>query len=96
MSIRTRSTIRTAVLAYLVVLISLTFFILPMLWIIYCSFRTQPSIFTGKVIPPLDEFTLENYATILSVTDFPRYFLNNTDTLVFNCLRSYCRFFLFV
>ncbi|MDH4135907.1 MAG: carbohydrate ABC transporter permease [Anaerolineae bacterium] len=25
----------------------------------------------------MDEFTLENYATILSVTDFPRYFLNS-------------------
>ncbi|GAB4540154.1 MAG: carbohydrate ABC transporter permease [Anaerolineae bacterium] len=67
----------TAVFAYLVVLLSLAFFILPMLWIIYTSFRTQASIFTGKVIPPLNEFTLENYATILAVTDFPRYFLNS-------------------
>jgi ABC-type glycerol-3-phosphate transport system permease component len=77
MSSRTHSKIRTTILAYLVVFTSLIFFILPMLWIIYCSFRTQPSIFTGKVLPPLDEFTLENYATILSVTDFPRYFLNS-------------------
>jgi ABC-type glycerol-3-phosphate transport system permease component len=67
----------TAVLSYLVVIVSLIFFILPMLWIIYVSFRTQPSIFTGKVIPPLDEFTLENYATILSVTDYPQYFVNS-------------------
>lgn len=67
----------TAILSYLVVIVSLSFFILPMLWIIYVSFRTQPSIFTGKVIPPLDEFTLENYATILSVTDYPQYFVNS-------------------
>jgi ABC-type glycerol-3-phosphate transport system permease component len=67
----------TAVLSYLVVIVSLIFFILPMLWIIYVSFRTQSSIFTGKVIPPLDEFTLENYATILSVTDYPQYFVNS-------------------
>lgn len=72
-----RSRIGTAILAYLVVFISLIFFILPILWIVYTSFRTQASIFTGKVIPPLNEFTLENYATILSVTDFPRYFLNS-------------------
>jgi ABC-type glycerol-3-phosphate transport system permease component len=72
-----RSRIGTAILAYLVVFISLIFFILPMLWIVYTSFRTQASIFTGKVIPPLNEFTLENYTTILSVTDFPRYFLNS-------------------
>lgn len=67
----------TAILSYLVVIVSLIFFILPMLWIIYVSFRTQSSIFTGKVIPPLDEFTLENYATILSVTDYPQYFVNS-------------------
>jgi ABC-type glycerol-3-phosphate transport system permease component len=77
MSSRALGKIRTAVLAYLVVFISLIFFVLPLLWIIYCSFRTQTSIFTGKIIPPLDEFTLENYTTILSVTDFPRYFLNS-------------------
>lgn len=77
MSTKSRSRLIAAVLAYLVVLFSLLFFLLPMLWIIYTSFRTQASIFTGKVIPPPDEFTLDNYRTILSVTDFPRYFLNS-------------------
>lgn len=77
MSSKTRNRAVTAVLAYLVVFISLVFFILPILWIIYTSFRTQASIFTGTVFPPLEEFTLENYRTILSVTDFPRYFLNS-------------------
>jgi len=77
MSSKTRNRAVTAALAYLVVFISLVFFILPILWIIYTSFRTQASIFTGTVFPPLEEFTLENYRTILSVTDFPRYFLNS-------------------
>ena len=66
-----------AFLSYLVVILSLIFFILPMLWIIYASFRTQASLFTGTIIPPLEEFTLENYATVLSVTDFPTYFVNS-------------------
>jgi ABC-type glycerol-3-phosphate transport system permease component len=57
--------------------VSLIFFILPMLWIIYTSFRTQASIFTGDVISPANEYTLENYTTIFSVTDFPQYFLNS-------------------
>jgi len=74
---QSRGKIGTALLAYLVVILSLIFFILPMLWIIYVSFRTQASIFTGTVIPPLNEFTLENYTTILSVTDFLRYFWNS-------------------
>lgn len=77
MSSKTANRIVTAVLSYLVVIVSLIFFILPMLWIIYTSFRTQASIFTGKVIPPLSEFTLDNYATILSVTDYPQYFVNS-------------------
>jgi ABC-type glycerol-3-phosphate transport system permease component len=77
MSTKTRNRAVTALLAYLVVFISLLFFILPILWIIYTSFRTQASIFTGAVFPPVEEFTLENYRTILSVTDFPRYFLNS-------------------
>jgi ABC-type glycerol-3-phosphate transport system permease component len=69
----------TAILAYLVVIVSLIFFILPMLWIIYTSFRTQASIFTGAVISPLKDYTLESYATILSVTDFPTYFRNSVE-----------------
>ena len=72
-----RNRIVSAILAYLVLIISLIFFILPMLWIIYTSFRTQASIFTGDVFSPLDEYTLENYETILSVTDFLTFFWNS-------------------
>jgi ABC-type glycerol-3-phosphate transport system permease component len=72
-----RRQLGVAISAYTVVSIAMIFFILPMVWIIYCSFRTQASIFTGKVIPPLNEFTLENYETILSVTDYPTYFFNS-------------------
>lgn len=67
----------TAVWAYAVMALSLFFFILPMLWIIYTSFRSQASIFTGEVISSPVEYSLENYTTILSVTDFPTYFLNS-------------------
>jgi ABC-type glycerol-3-phosphate transport system permease component len=74
---KTRHKIGVAISAYTIVLISMAFFILPLLWIIYCSFRTQASIFTGKVFAPLHEFTLENYTTILSVTDYPTYFMNS-------------------
>lgn len=73
----TKRKIGMAISAYTVVIVSLIFFLLPMVWIIYCSFRTQASIFTGKVMAPLNEFTLENYQTILAVTDYPTYFLNS-------------------
>jgi ABC-type glycerol-3-phosphate transport system permease component len=69
----------TALLAYLVMIVSLIFFLLPMAWIAYTSFRTQGSIFTGRIIDPPGDYTLQNYATILSVTDFPVYFLNSME-----------------
>jgi ABC-type glycerol-3-phosphate transport system permease component len=69
--------VRTVVLSYLVVLISLIFFIGPMLWIVYTSFRVESSIFAESVLSPANEYTLQNYQTILSVTDFPLYFLNS-------------------
>jgi ABC-type glycerol-3-phosphate transport system permease component len=69
--------IRDGIIAYIIIFISLCFFILPMIWIFYCSFRTQESIFTGKVITSLKGFTFNNYIKILSVTDFPRYFVNS-------------------
>ena len=77
MSSISRNRTLSAILAYVVVFIAIIFFILPMVWIIYTSFRTQPSIFTGDVISPIREYTLENYETILSVTDFPTFFLNS-------------------
>lgn len=65
------------IIAYIIIFLSLCFFILPMLWILYCSFRTQESIFTGKILASLEGLTLDNYKKIFSVTDFPRYFLNS-------------------
>lgn len=76
---RSRARKLRAILAYSIVVLSLIFFIMPMLWIAYTSFRTQPSIFTGRIISPLSEYTLENYRMILSVTDFPKYFLNSFE-----------------
>ncbi|MDH7485776.1 MAG: carbohydrate ABC transporter permease [Anaerolineae bacterium] len=87
----TSGRIRTAILAYLIVIVSLIFFILPMLWIFYTSFRTQASIFTGDVISPLKDYTLENFATILLVTDFPTYFRNSLEiALVVTMLSLFC------
>jgi ABC-type glycerol-3-phosphate transport system permease component len=71
-----RRIIRT-VLTYLICLLALFFFISPILWMTYTSFRTTDAIFSGKVLTPLGKFTLNNYAIVLSVTDFPIYFWNS-------------------
>ena len=74
---KSKRRLQNAVLTYLVIIISLIFFIVPMLWIGYTSFRTQASIFTGQIVSPWREYTLHNYETVLSVTDFPLYFWNS-------------------
>lgn len=74
---RTRSRARTTILAYLIVIVSLIFFVSPMLWIGYTSFRTEGAIFSGQVISSLSGYTLQNYNTIFTVTDFPLYFWNS-------------------
>ena len=65
------------VLTYLICILALFFFISPMLWVTYSSFRTTDAIFSGKIRTPAGQFTLSNYATVLSVTDFPKYFWNS-------------------
>jgi ABC-type glycerol-3-phosphate transport system permease component len=65
------------VLTYLICLLARFFFLSPMLWITYTSFRSTDAIFGGRVGTPLRQFTAENYRTVLSVTDFPVYFWNS-------------------
>ncbi|HUX50849.1 MAG TPA: carbohydrate ABC transporter permease [Spirochaetia bacterium] len=64
-------------LTYFICIVAFLFFITPMLWITYSSFRTPDAIFSAKLGTPLNEFTVDNYKTILSVTDFPIYFWNS-------------------
>jgi ABC-type glycerol-3-phosphate transport system permease component len=71
-----RRAIRT-VLTYLVCVAAVFFFISPILWMTYTSFRSTDAIFSGKVLTPVRQFTLQNYQTVLSVTDFPIYFWNS-------------------
>jgi ABC-type glycerol-3-phosphate transport system permease component len=65
------------VLTYLICLLAVFFFISPILWMTYTSFRSTDAIFSGKVLTPARQFTLKNYETVLSVTDFPIYFWNS-------------------
>ncbi len=64
-------------LTYIILVAAFLFFILPILWITYSSFRTQGSIVSGDVFTSFKDFTVANYETILSVTDFPVYFWNS-------------------
>jgi ABC-type glycerol-3-phosphate transport system permease component len=87
MRFRKNNRLLTNILTYVIIFLSVVFFISPIIWILYCSFRTQASIFTGELIAPLEDLTLENYITIFSVTDFPLYFWNSLriSTIVSIC-----------
>ena len=76
MTKRSRKRVRVT-LTYVVVVFAFLFFIMPILWITYSSFRSPNSIVSGHVFSRAAEYTLANYKTILSVTDFPKYFWNS-------------------
>ncbi len=73
---RHRKTIRIT-LTYIICVLAFIFFIMPLLWITYSSFRSPSAILSGTIISPAGQYTLDNYRTILSVTDFPVYFWNS-------------------
>jgi ABC-type glycerol-3-phosphate transport system permease component len=62
---------------YLVLLAYFSFLLLPMIWIIYSSFRTPDAIFSGRVLSSFRELTLDNYRKILAVNDFSVTILNS-------------------
>src|SRR6266496_3899672 len=60
-----------------VAFISVIIIILPALWLILTSFKSNENIF---VFPPqviLNPFILQNYVDVLEVGSFPRYLLNS-------------------
>lgn len=72
-----KSRVRHILVTYLVLLGYFSFLILPMLWIIYSSFRTPDAIFSGRILSSFQEITLDNYRKILAVNDFTRTILNS-------------------
>ncbi len=57
-------------LTYIVLLGYFSFLLLPMIWIMYSSFRTPDAIFSGRFLSSVSDFTLDNYRKILAVNDF--------------------------
>ncbi len=61
---------------YISLALFFSFFLIPMIWILYASFKTGSSISNGKFFS-LNGFTLENYQTIIQRGNFLRYSLNS-------------------
>lgn len=68
---------RHMLITYVVLLGYFSFLLLPMVWIIYTSFRTPDAIFSDRLLSPLNQFTLDNYRKILAVHDFSVTIMNS-------------------
>ena len=65
------------VLTYVLLLVNYAFILVPILWIILASFKTNSAIFTGKVIPLPGDLTLSSYADVLQTPSFGTFFRNS-------------------
>lgn len=70
---------REMIVTYLVLLAYFAFFLLPMIWIIYSSFRTPDAIFSGRLLSGFNDFTLGNYRKIFAVNDFAVTVINSFE-----------------
>ena len=68
---------RDMLLTYIVLLAYFAFFLLPMIWIVYSSFRKPDAIFSGHILTKLSDFTLVNYRRIFDVNNFSTNILNS-------------------
>src|SRR5438067_4747395 len=64
-------------LIYVLLLVNYVFILVPILWIILTSFKTNSAIFAGKVIPLPGDLTLSSYADVLQTPFFPTFFRNS-------------------
>ncbi|MBB3149612.1 ABC-type glycerol-3-phosphate transport system permease component [Phyllobacterium trifolii] len=74
MSLRKFLPVRSGVIASLVAgLVIYTLF--PVYWMVVSSVREKAKLFSTEIFP--DAFSFESYRTILTLTDFPTYYLNS-------------------
>jgi alpha-1,4-digalacturonate transport system permease protein len=74
------------ILHRLVVILVISVFLLPMLWVVLSAFKTSAGLVT---YPPRfwpDPWSLENFIEGLRFGDFPRYFMNSTFVTVTSTL----------
>jgi ABC-type glycerol-3-phosphate transport system permease component len=64
-------------LTYLGLLITYVILLLPILWLVISSFRTNDSIQTGRLLPTLSELTVRNYIEVFAINDVFVFLLNS-------------------
>jgi len=64
-------------LTYLGLLITYVVLLLPILWLVISSFRTNDSIQTGRLLPTLSELTVRNYIEVFAINAVFVFLLNS-------------------
>jgi ABC-type glycerol-3-phosphate transport system permease component len=72
-----RLTLPQKLVSYLLLLLYYAFFLIPILWIILTSFRTNSSIIIGSVIPKPSDFTLFSYSDVWNTPGVPTFLRNS-------------------
>lgn len=67
---------RSRIISWLVLAVMLVWLLLPIFWSVMSTFKTSIEIYRVPVRILPDNFSLKNYAKVLTDPDFPRYFGN--------------------
>lgn len=62
---------------YLLLIIFFSFFLIPIIWIFYTSFRTSSAIFTSNILGGLNKMSLKNYISVFKTENILLYFRNS-------------------
>jgi ABC-type glycerol-3-phosphate transport system permease component len=64
-------------LTYAGLLVTYAILLLPIGWLIVCSFRSNDSIQSGRLLPTISELTLRNYFEVFSINNVFRFLVNS-------------------
>jgi ABC-type glycerol-3-phosphate transport system permease component len=63
--------------AYALLLLYYAFFLIPILWIVLASFKTNSAIILGNIIPSLSDLTLNSYTEVWQTPGVPTFLRNS-------------------
>ncbi|HZS86224.1 MAG TPA: carbohydrate ABC transporter permease [Chloroflexota bacterium] len=63
--------------AYALLLLYYAFFLIPILWIVLASFKTNSAIILGNIIPSLSDLTLNSYVDVWQTPGVPTFLANS-------------------
>ncbi|EJN57698.1 carbohydrate ABC transporter permease [Halogranum rubrum] len=71
------TTPKRAVATYASLGVYFSFLLLPIAWLVLSTLVPSDTLYSGQVLPPLNELSLANYVFVLTFGDFQEYFLNS-------------------